>query len=589
MLPNILLFKFWKYLSVKRKWQLFFTLIISVISGISELLVINSAIPFLAILTGVKDLSNYPISIILSKALNIQNNQELITPIIIFFGLNIFIATFLRLLNIWIINYVAALIGIDFNTLAVSKTIYQPYKFHKNYNSSKLIAANTIYINRTCYGIFNSLYLICNLILGLIIGIAIVTIHSTFASISLLIISIFYFFIGKNLNKKVSLNGKKIAFNQEKKVKSLQEVIGSIRSVLLDSNQDIYIKEIKKVDRISRILDAQNIFIAEFPRYIIEGIVFLIITFSSLIIINNTQINKSTSFLVLLGSFTLAVQRLLPVIQRIYNSWVVIKSVNADSENIHKTFQMKIENNTKAKIIPMKLNNSIKLESIYYSYTNKKNILSNINLEIFQGEKIGIIGKTGSGKSTLVDLIMGLLKPSMGNIYVDGKNLYDNKYPNRINEWMRSISHVPQDIFLTDATIAENIAFGTRKDLISNSKIINAAKMAQIHQFIRSTDNGYETYVGERGIKLSGGQRQRIGIARALYKKSKILIFDEATSALDNETEDLLMKSINEISDKITIISIAHRITTLKNCDRIFEIKNGLLFSNDSSSEIFSN
>ena len=315
----------------------------------------------------------------------------------------------------------------------------------------------------------------------------------------------------------------------------------------------------------------------------------MIITFSSLIIINNTQINKSTSFLVLLGSFTLAVQRLLPVIQRIYNSWVVIKSVNADSENIHKTFQMKIENNTKAKIIPMKLNNSIKLESIYYSYTNKKNILSNINLEIFQGEKIGIIGKTGSGKSTLVDLIMGLLKPSMGNIYVDGKNLYDNKYPNRINEWMRSISHVPQDIFLTDATIAENIAFGTRKDLISNSKIINAAKMAQIHQFIRSTDNGYETFVGERGIKLSGGQRQRIGIARALYKKSKILIFDEATSALDNETEDLLMKSINEISDKITIISIAHRITTLKNCDRIFEIKNGLLFSNDSSSEIFSN
>ena len=174
----------------------------------------------------------------------------------------------------------------------------------------------------------------------------------------------------------------------------------------------------------------------------------------------------------------------------------------------------------------------------------------------------------------------------MGNIYVDEKNIYDNKYPKRINKWMRSISHVPQDIFLTDGTIAENIAFGIRKDLISMSKIIKSAKNAQIHEFINSTENGYQTFVGERGIKLSGGQRQRIGIARALYKECKILIFDEATSALDNATEISLMKCIDDISDEITIISIAHRHSTLKNCDRILEIKNGLLISHNNPTKI---
>tara|TARA_Y200000002_G_scaffold362861_1_gene350334 strand:+ start:75 stop:1346 length:1272 start_codon:yes stop_codon:yes gene_type:complete len=415
--------------------------------------------------------------------------------------------------------------------------------------------------------------------LGLIIGIAIINIDPTIAGISLLLISVCYFFIGKKLNNKVRINGKKIATASKNKVKSLQEAIGSIRSVLLDSNQEIYIKEIKKVDHIIRILDAQNIFIAEFPRYIIEGLVLLIITFTSLIVLQINQNNNSTSFLVLLGSFTLAVQRLLPVLQRIYSSWVIMKSCSADSENIDKTFQMKVKNNIRAKIKPMIFNNSIKLESIYFSYKNKKIVLSNINLEIFQGQKIGIIGKTGSGKSTLVDLIMGLLKPTKGTIYVDGKNIYDSKYPIRLNKWMSIISHVPQDIFLIDGTIAQNIAFGIRKDLISMNRIIKSAKKAQLHEFIISTENGYETFVGERGIKLSGGQRQRIGIARALYKESKILIFDEATSALDSETETSLMKCIDDTSDKITIISIAHRHSTLKNCDRIIELKNGLLLT----------
>ena len=214
----------------------------------------------------------------------------------------------------------------------------------------------------------------------------------------------------------------------------------------------------------------------------------------------------------------------------------------------------------------------IQLNNLWFRYQkNTSWVLSKINLKIPKGSIIGFIGTTGSGKSTLLDIIMALLHPSKGSIEVDGVEINANNY----RGWQSHIAHIPQTIYLSDTTIAENIAFGLPKDQIDYKRVVNMAQKAQIHETIQSLDKQYDTLVGERGVRLSGGQRQRIGIARALYKNADVLIFDEATSALDNVTEKAVMDAINEISKEVTILIVAHRLSTLKNCDLIVELENG--------------
>ena len=570
--------RFWKYISKKRKIQLISSVFITIISGFSELITITAALPFLAVISSPQTISNYKITIFISKLLNLPLNEELYSPIILFFSFAVILSTIFRLLNIWISLKLATLIGNDLNIKSFSNVISQDYKYHINTNSSKIITANTNYINSTVAAIIQALNLFSNLILSILLSIGIIIINPKLSLISILMLSIIYFIIGKKFNKRLSNYSKRVALASNSKVKLTQEVLGSIRSVLLESNEQIYINQSDYFDKIIRVNQAKILFISEFPRYVIEAIVLISISLISLIVLTN-EINNTNSILVLLGGFTIGLQRLLPNIQRVYSSWANLQGFNAAMRNILELLELKAKKKTSIKK-ELIFNKSIKLDSIYFAYKKgNENNISNFNLEIFKGQKIGIIGETGSGKSTIADLIMGLLKPSHGKIYVDGKDIHDNAHPERINRWMSSISHVPQNIFLIDGSFKENIAFGLKNNLVPLKKVKEAAKKAQIHEFIESTENGYSTFIGERGIKLSGGQIQRIGIARALYRKSKILIFDEATSALDNKTEFSLMKCINEISKDITIISIAHRHSTLKDFDKIIKIKKGAIDS----------
>jgi ABC-type bacteriocin/lantibiotic exporter with double-glycine peptidase domain len=235
----------------------------------------------------------------------------------------------------------------------------------------------------------------------------------------------------------------------------------------------------------------------------------------------------------------------------------------------------KIEKNINEKNIILQFQKSIELKNIHFSYLNsEKEALSNINLKIPYKSKIGIVGSTGSGKTTMVDLILGLLDPSKGTIFVDEK-LITNK---NIRSWQKNIGYVPQNIFLSDCSVLENIALGINPKNIDKNAAETAAKIANLHNFIiTDLPEGYDTKVGERGIRLSGGQRQRIGIARALYNKPQLLILDESTSALDNVTEKVVMESIHNLEKNITVIMIAHRLSTVKNCDSILVIDQGKL------------
>ena len=273
----------------------------------------------------------------------------------------------------------------------------------------------------------------------------------------------------------------------------------------------------------------------------------------------------------------LGAQRILPALQQIYSSWAGLKSNTFALQAVLAMLNQSLPPQV-GMVEPMPLLVSIHLEGVKFRYGPKEaEVLRGLDVEIRCGERVGLIGSTGSGKSTMVDLLMGLLEPTVGKVLVDGLDMHDPEHPERLVSWRASIAHVPQSIYLADSSIAENIAFGVSRQDIDLSLVRQAAAKAEIARFIESNPEGYNSFVGERGIRLSGGQRQRIGIARALYKKAKVLVLDEATSALDTRTEESIMKSINSLSESLTVIMIAHRLSTLKSCDRVIRLEHGTI------------
>jgi ATP-binding cassette subfamily B protein len=279
-----------------------------------------------------------------------------------------------------------------------------------------------------------------------------------------------------------------------------------------------------------------------------------------------------TNAIPVLGALALGAQRLLPLLQQIYGAYVNIKGNQASTQDALDLLDQPMPVNAYAHLgKPMAFETAITLEDLGFRYGPQGPwVLRHLNLKVPKGSRVGFVGVTGSGKSTLLDIIMGLLTPTEGALLIDTIAVNQQN----VRGWQAHISHVPQAIYLADTSIAENIAFGLPVELIDLQKVKRAAQQAQIAQTIQGWSAGYNTLVGERGVRLSGGQRQRIGIARALYKRANVIIFDEATSALDNETEASVMQAVETLGRDITILIIAHRLTTLKNCDQIFELAN---------------
>jgi ATP-binding cassette subfamily B protein len=306
----------------------------------------------------------------------------------------------------------------------------------------------------------------------------------------------------------------------------------------------------------------------------------------SLSIFSYYLIHKNTPVLEIIpviGALGLGAQRMLPLLQQFYTSWVSLKAGKDTIIQVNLLLKQDLPYyyNTK-EISKLEILSEISLVNIDFKYQNDGNlILSNLNMVIPKGSRIGIIGKTGSGKSTLIDIIMGLLEPTHGKIIID-KTVIDKK---NVRSWQRQIAHVPQFIYLSDSTITENIAFGLPKENIDLDKVILSAKKAQIYDYIINLKDNFQTTVGERGVRLSGGQRQRIGIARALYKEASVIIFDEATSALDIETEKAVMESIENLDKELTLIIITHRLTTIEKCSLVYEVENGKIAQKNLSTK----
>jgi ABC-type multidrug transport system fused ATPase/permease subunit len=379
-----------------------------------------------------------------------------------------------------------------------------------------------------------------------------------------------YIIIIRLTRKQLIINSKFVARESTQVIKSLQEGLGGIRDVLIDGSQETYCQIYRDADFSLRRAQGSSLFISASPRYGIEAFGMLLISVLAYFLAQ--QVDGIVWAIPILGAMALGAQRLLPVLQQAYGSWTQITSGQASLKETLKLLDQPLPENANQRSAQLPFNQSITLSQLSFRYEPQLPcILNQINLTITKGSRVGFIGATGSGKSTLLDIVMGLLQPTDGLLEVDGRAITSANQ----RAWQSHIAHVPQSIFLADSTIEENIAFGLPRDQINSSRVKWAAQQAQISETIESWPMQYQTFVGERGVRLSGGQRQRIGIARALYKKADVIIFDEATSALDSETEQAVMQAIESLSQDLTLLIIAHRLTTLKTCTKLVELGNG--------------
>lgn len=568
----VMLGKLWAYLNKRRKYQFIFILPLMVITSFAEMLSIGAVIPFLSVLAAPSNFLEVPMIQMAMNLFKIHPNNLLLIITLIFCIATIFAAA-MRILLLSLNTKLAFAVGADLSREIYRKTLYQPYAVHIQRNSSDLINSVALKVTNVIYGvILPVLVLISSLIMLVIIFLAILIIEPIIAIVIVCGFGSIYAGIIFLTRKKLELNSKKVSTESTVVIKVLQEGLGGIRDVLIDGAQEIYCKTYARADRSLRGAQASSTFIGQLPRYLMEAFGVLII--AGIAYKLSSQTNGFMVAIPLLGSMALAAQRALPIIQQAYSSWASIKSTQAGLYDVIELLNQPISKNIVEKSSSAQISFESRIQLIDVSFTYGKNNswqLCDIRLDISKGELVGFIGKTGSGKSTLIDLVMGLLEPTSGKLMVDGISIDSSN----VDMWQKNIAHVPQTIFLSDSSIAENIAFGIPKDKIDYDKVRQAAAIAQLDQVIKDLPQEYETFVGERGIRFSGGQRQRIGIARALYKNPSVLIFDEATSALDNATESQLINAISMLSNKPTVLMVAHRLTTLKGCKKIIELEGG--------------
>ncbi len=577
--------KLWIHLSSRRKKQFFVLLVLIILSAFAEIISLGAVLPFLAVITAPETIFGEPYIQPLTSFLGIETPEQIILPITFIFISASLLAAFMRIFVLWFSTKLSYGTGADISVEAYRKTLYQPYTVHVSRNSSEVVSSIMTKINSATGTLNLTLAFIASTIIAVAIIVALLSIDPFIAISSSIFFGICYFIISLFTRPKLQVNSKSINLSTSGSQKILQEGLGGVRDILLDGTQKIYIDKFNQQQRIMRSSQGQNFFLGGSPRFAMESLGMILIALLSLLLLSGS--NEANEFIPILGAMALGAQRLIPAMQQIYIGWTGIaghkESVIAFIDLLDQSTD---ETQYKVSHSPLPLIKEIKFDSLYFKYKDdEKWLIEDFNLTIPRGKKIGIAGYTGSGKSTLIDILMGLLIPSRGSILIDGAKIENQ----RIFEWQKSISHVPQSIFLADMTIAENIAFGVDRELISIDKIDKVVRYAQLEEFINKCPDKYNTLVGEQGIRLSGGQRQRIGIARALYKKSEVLILDEATSALDNLTEIKIMDSIEELSNDLTVFIIAHRISTIKNCDTIVVLDDGKLSAQGSYEDLVNN
>ena len=490
-----------------------------------------------------------------------------------------------RLLLLWASTRLAVAIGADLSGEVYRRTLYQPYSVHIARNSSDVISGISQKLDVVASGvILQVLSLVSSLALIVTVVTALFAIDPVTAAIGVAGLGSCYVVVSLLFRRQLVRNSLVVARDQTRVIKSVQEGMGGIRDILLDGTQSYFSRLFEVVDRRFRRARGNSIFISSSPRYVMEALGMVLI--AVLAFSMSREVGGLEAGLPVLAALAIGGQRLLPAMQQSYASWTGIVGKQALTAEVVGLLEQPFPDwASGSSPDPARFERSLKLESVNFGYTiDGPFALEGINLEIRRGATVGLVGTTGSGKSTVLDLLMGLLEPTAGRVLVDGRPLVGLLR----QSWQRNVAYVPQTIFLADASMTENIAFGIPQGEVDMVRVREAAKGAAIADFIESKPEGYDAVVGERGVRLSGGQRQRVGIARALYKDADVLVLDEAMSALDPETERMVINSTARYLGDGTTIIVSHRLRTIEHCDTIFQFSGGRLVAKGTLPELMS-
>lgn len=567
--------RLWRHIGSRRQRQFVLLIWLMLAGSLAELVSIGVIFPFLVALTAPeKILASEYLSPILTF-LTVDSQAELVL------GLTVALIAIALASNVirFTLTYASIrfgyAVGTDFSVRIFRDTLYQPYAHHARHNSSALISGIMVKTNSVVHNVLMPMLVMVNAILVLIaVAVFLLAAYPQVAASVFAVTIATYVVIGKLTKRPLRMNSERIALEATQGVKILQEGVGGIRDVVLEGTQEAHAKLLSVSDSAMRRAQAQNAALSSVPRYAMEFVGISALAVGAYVLAR-TQDNFA-AIVPTLGILAMGAQRTLPYLQQALTAWLAMSGSVVALADTLELLEQPVRGASPANAQQLRFERCIELRQVGFRYTpDTAPVLRGIDLVVEKGNRVGIVGATGSGKSTLLDILMGLLEPTDGSLSIDGHVVNDAN----ARSWQEHIAHVPQAIFLADASVEENIAIGVPRDCIDRRLLEDAARQAQIHDVILALPEGYATTVGERGVRLSGGQRQRIGIARALYKRADVILFDEATSALDGKTETAVMEAIESLGPRLTVFIIAHRLETLRNCDYVLELKDGLIIN----------
>ncbi|MDC0552985.1 ABC transporter ATP-binding protein/permease [Methylophilaceae bacterium] len=537
-------------------------------TSIAEIVSIASLVPFLTAITNPQKLYNLELMRPLIVFFSIHSYEDLLFPVTMLFISTALFAGACRIYLVYFMSKITYSITAEISSMIYKIYLMKDYLYH--ISTSKDVMLDMI-VNKSNNSMRN--IILSSLTLGSSIAIFSIIVFALFiynwlvTSVAILFFGGIYFFADFITRTKTRSNNNIISEFSYKNIREIKESLGSIKNAILAGVTNYFVENFISLNSKIKSAQASNVFISNSPRYFIEALGMVVI---AVIAYNLSDSGDATYIFTILGIFVLSTQKLLPIMQKIYNSNKVIKQNTVQAEQIISLIEEAeaLQKNNLSKTIAFKdFKDAIIFKDVKFSFGSKV-IFNHLNFTLKKGSRVAVVGESGVGKTTLLDLLMGLLSPETGKIIIDNKALSTDN----IASWRSLLSHVPQDCFLSNKTIQENVAFAIPKNLINMKRVIRACKQAQVHDFINSLPEKYNTIIGSGGRVLSGGQAQRFGIARALYQKSSVIILDEATNSLDKITEESVLLSLNKLPSTITVIMITHSKTPLKSCDTLMKV-----------------
>ena len=550
-------------------------LLMILMMALLDMIGVASILPFMSILSNpglIETNIFYNKMFEISKTFGVENDQQFIFALGILFFLILITSIAFKALTTYVQVRFIQMRQYNISKRLIENYLHMPYTWFLNRNSAEL--AKSILVETHIVvgaGVTPVIEIIAKTLITIAIIALLIIADPKLALITGFFLIGTYVLIFKILHKYLVRFGKARLKSNELRFISVSEAFGAAKEVKIGGLEQTYIKRFSNPAYIYAQSQATAVVISELPRFAFEAITFGGILLMILYLM--TQSVTYIDIIPIMSLYVFAGYRLMPALQKIYSSFTSLAGVGPSLDKLSDDMKKIKPSNSNQDQGILPFNKVINLKNIYYNYPDtSRTALNDINISIPAKTTVALVGTTGSGKTTTADIILGLLEPQRGTLEVDGQIITENNS----RSWQRSIGYVPQHIFLADDTIAANIAFGVESGDINQEAVEKVSKIANLHDFIMDElPNQYQTTIGERGIRLSGGQRQRIGIARALYNNPKVLVLDEATSALDNQTEQAVMDAVNNIGKDMTIILIAHRLNTLKNCDIIFKLEKG--------------